>query len=528
MLCINNFKCSLSEDETLLSEKLSAYLKCSIRNIQILKKAIDARSRKEIWFVYNIAFSVDNEALLLKQNIPYVSQYIPIPEFIIPPIKKIQSPVIIGSGPAGMFAALVLAQAGVCPIILERGPSIDKRCRDVKNFWHGGKLKTQSNVQFGEGGAGTFSDGKLMTGIKKDAMTMFVLKELVKAGAPNEILYISKPHLGTDKLVNIVRNIRAKIISLGGEYRFEHQLDDIQIQNNQIRLLNIKYNEDEQYELPVQDVILALGHSARDTFEMLHNRGVPIIPKSFSIGVRIEHPQSLINRAIYHDFCNNPKLSAADYKLAVHLPNGRSAYSFCMCPGGVVVAAASEKEQVVTNGMSYYARDGENANAALLVGVTPSDFGGNHPLQGVYWQKQIENRAFCAGDKSYAAPAQRLEDMLKRRSSVKAGEVIPSYSRGVVWGSMDYVLPTFVMDTFRLAINEMDKKLHGYNFPDAVMTGVETRSSSPIRIIREEDMQSPVKGLYPAGEGAGYAGGIVSSAVDGIKAALGLLQKYVD
>ena len=437
-------------------------------------------------------------------------------------------PVVAGSGPAGMMAALCLAEAGLRPIVLERGAAVRERQKAVQKFWATGELAPETNVQFGEGGAGTFSDGKLMTGIKKDMYTAEVFRELTAAGAPEEILYLAKPHLGTDRLAQIVQNIRAEIVSLGGEYRFQNRLEDLLADDDGLKAVKIRDAGGSVYEEPVSALVLAIGHSARDTFEMLFRRGVPMTSKAFSVGVRIEHPQSLIDRAVYHDFAGHPKLGAADYKLAVHLPDGRSAYTFCMCPGGVVVPAASEEGRVVTNGMSYYARDRENANSALLVGVGPENFGSDHPLSGMYWQRRLEENAFRAGGSTYAAPAQRVEDLLKGRPSVKGGEVVPSYARGVVWGGFEHVLPAFVTETLRLSIAEMDRKLHGFNFPDAVMTGVETRSSSPIRILRGDSLQSPLTGLYPCGEGAGYAGGIVSAAADGIRVALAVLQKHAE
>ena len=432
-------------------------------------------------------------------------------------------PIVVGSGPAGMFAGLALAEAGLRPIVLERGAPVEQRQKDVSSFWHGGELKANSNVQFGEGGAGTFSDGKLMTGIKKDKFTAKVLQEFAAAGAPQEILYLAKPHIGTDKLRLVVKNIRQKILSLGGEYRFNSQLTGLVIKKDKLTAVKIT-NKKETYELPANKLFLAIGHSARDTFEMLYNSGVHMEQKPFSVGARIEHKQSLINKAQYGKAAESPYLGAADYKMAVHLPNGRSVYTFCMCPGGVVVAAASEKGRVVTNGMSEFARAAENANSALLVGVSEKDFGSSSPLAGMYFQRKLEENAFIAGGKSYRAPAVLAGDFLRRKNSRNLGEVRPSYLPGVVLGGFNQLLPEEITESLRLGIVEMAKKLHGFDCYDAVLTGVETRSSSPVRIVRDETMQSNIKGLYPCGEGAGYAGGITSAAADGLKAVYSLTE----
>ena len=521
MLRINNISLPLNAGEQQLKQKAAQKLgvkETELQNFTVSKKSVDARNKNNVHFVYSI--DCNSSSLVRDKDI----EQLPEIEQLTFNIKSDSvRPIVVGSGPAGMFAGLALAEAGLRPIVLERGAPVEQRQKDVSSFWHGGELKANSNVQFGEGGAGTFSDGKLMTGIKKDKFTAKVLQEFAAAGAPQEILYLAKPHIGTDKLRLVVKNIRQKILSLGGEYRFNSQLTGLVIKKDKLTAVKIT-NKKETYELPANKLFLAIGHSARDTFEMLYNSGVHMEQKPFSVGARIEHKQSLINKAQYGKAAESPYLGAADYKMAVHLPNGRSVYTFCMCPGGVVVAAASEKGRVVTNGMSEFARAAENANSALLVGVSEKDFGSSSPLAGMYFQRKLEENAFIAGGKSYRAPAVLAGDFLRRKNSRNLGEVRPSYLPGVVLGGFNQLLPEEITESLRLGIVEMAKKLHGFDCYDAVLTGVETRSSSPVRIVRDETMQSNIKGLYPCGEGAGYAGGITSAAADGLKAVYSLTE----
>lgn len=498
----------------------------AIQSIQLIKRSIDARNKQNIHFICTVDAELSHESAFMKKNknpkIKYVTPY----EYVIPLTKKLETrPIVIGFGPAGMFAALILAQAGQNPIVIERGSAVEKRQEQVVTFWDEGTLNTESNVQFGEGGAGTFSDGKLNTGTK-DGRARKVLLELAEAGAPREILYQARPHIGTDYLANTVRNIRKKIIALGGEIYFDTKLTNITEKNGAVSTIEVQNQNGSSTILETQHLVLAIGHSARDTYEMLYNSNlVHIEQKPFSIGARIEHPQSLINHSQFGPYANHPALGAAEYKQAVHLKNGRGVYTFCMCPGGVVVASASEEGGVVTNGMSNFARNGKNSNSGLLVGVSPADFGDIHPLAGMYLQRKLERRAFELGGKTYAAPVQRVEDFIARRASTRWGDVTPTYQRGVVPCDLSSCFNEEIYESLREGILRINQNMDGFSYGDALLTAVETRSSAPIRILRDETLQSvSLKGLYPCGEGAGYAGGIVSAAVDGIKCAEQILS----
>jgi uncharacterized FAD-dependent dehydrogenase len=486
------------------------------------RRGHDARKPGVIAFVYTLDVEVRNEAALLTKfrGSPHIG---PAPDetyrypvqAAAPPITR---PVVIGSGPCGVFAGLSLARMGLKPLILERGRSVRQRTKDVWGFWRERRFNPVSNVQFGEGGAGTFSDGKLYSGIKdRGHHIRRILQDFVDCGAPEEILYISKPHIGTLRLVKVVERLRQQIIAAGGEFRFEAQVTDVVVENNAVRGVVLAGGE----QIDSAQVVLAVGHSARDTFAMLYDKGVRIDAKPFSIGFRIEHPQHLIDVARLGRYAGNPQLGAADYKLVHHCRNGRSAYSFCMCPGGQVVAATSEEGRVVTNGMSHYSRADHNANAGIVVGITPADFGSDHPLAGIALQRELESRAFVLGGSNYNAPVQRVEDFLAARPSTALGSVTPSYTPGVTLAELGTSLPEYAITAIREALPKFDRTVKGFAMPDALLTGVETRTSSPIRIPRDEHSFESLntKGLYPAGEGAGFAGGILSAAVDGMKVA---------
>ena len=490
----------------------------AVANAVLYRRSIDARRKNDIHFTatVDVDLSVDEKTALARSKSAKAAITEPYRYEPVTPKSRDKRPLIVGLGPAGLFCALTMAQSGLRPIIVERGSRVEDRIKAVEAFWNGSELNTECNVQFGEGGAGTFSDGKLNTGTK-DSRARKVLLDMVAHGAPDSILYEALPHIGTDRLRGVVRSIREELLCMGAEIHFDTKLTDILTRDGRV-VGAVAENGDRRIDIACGEIVLAIGHSARDTFEMINGMGLMMEPKAFSVGVRIEHLQEKISRAQYGEMYR--RLPAAAYKQSVHLRDGRGVYTFCMCPGGTVVAAASETGTVVTNGMSEYARDKANANSALLVTVTPDDISGDSVLKGMSLQRRLEQAAYLAGGSNYKAPVQRVGDYLRGELSSRFGEVAPSYRPGTSFAKLDGILPDFVADSLREALPLIGRRLSGFDHPDALMTGVESRSSSPVRILRGDDMQSvSLRGLYPCGEGAGYAGGIISAAVDGIKVA---------
>ncbi len=515
MIRIKNIKLDINYEEEQLIESIAMKLRTkskNIRKIEIVKKALDTRKKGQFKYVFTIDIKIDQEHKYLKIKDVEETQVVKYK------VEKVRNsglrPVIIGSGPAGLMSGLILAEAGLQPIIIEMGKDVDSRKKDIEEFWKTGKLNKESNVQFGAGGAGTFSDGKLTTGIK-DMRRNKLLNELIYAGAPEDIIYLSKPHVGTDILIDVVRNICEKIVNLGGEIKFETKMIDFSTsEDNEIESITV-LNSDSKEVINCTDVILAVGHSSRDTFELLSEKKVDLQAKPFSVGLRIEHLQSDVNTCQYGDV----ELGSAEYKVSTKIGD-RGVYSFCMCPGGLVVASSSEENTVVTNGMSYYMRDAENANSALMVGVLPGDFGGDtNPLAGIELQRQLEAKAFEMGGSNYNAPGQMVKDYLGNKTSEKFGKVTPSYTPGVTSTNLNDLFPSYINESLKVALVDLGKKVKFFADGEAVLTGVESRSSSPVRVIRNDMMQSNIRGIYPCGEGAGYAGGIVSAGIDGIKCA---------
>ena len=520
MIRVGGIRVSLDTDLNDLAGLCEKKLKISrdrIISVKLAKKSVDARKKSDVHFIISLDIEAKGEDRLLR-TLKNASKHEEVC-YVVPDAAGMDHrPVIAGFGPAGMFAALVLAMAGARPIVLERGSDVDSRVKAVEEFQSGGRLDPECNVQFGEGGAGTFSDGKLTTGIK-DWRIGWILQRLVEFGAPGEILYLAKPHIGTDRLRGAVKALRERVISLGGEVRFNAKFCGFEAADGSLSA--VSYIQDgKSYSIDTKSLILATGHSARDVFELLFDENIALSQKNFSVGVRAEHLRIDIDRAMYGSFAGHPALKAADYKLAVHLPDGRTLYTFCMCPGGYVVAASSEEGRLAVNGMSCFARDAENSNSALLVNVGPGDYGSDHPLAGMWFQRDLEEKAFKAGGGDYSAPAAVLGDFMEGRVSTELGRVKPSYRPSIRFAAPEEYLPDFVCRSLRLGIKEMGKKIKGFDDKDTLLTGIESRSSSPVRINRGGDMQSlSLRGLYPCGEGAGYAGGIVSAAVDGMKCA---------
>ncbi len=516
------FSVKTKPDKEVLKTKAAEIIKVSaddIADVKIAKKSVDARKKSDVLHIFSIDVLLktnpEKNKIIKLKNVSEIKEF----NYSVKKVNLEKRPVIVGFGPAGFMAGLVLARAGAMPVIIEQGKCVEEREKDVQAFWKNGILNPISNVQFGEGGAGTFSDGKLTTGIK-DYRCRFVLEEFVKAGAPEEILYLAKPHIGTDNLVRMVRNIRKEIISLGGEVFFNMEMVDFKESNGVLEKV-VCENEKGIFEFDTDRLIMAIGHSSRKTFEMLYNKKINIEQKPFSVGVRIEHPQTFIDKSQYGDFAEY--LPAADYKLFTHLENGRGVYTFCMCPGGVVVGAASENGKIVINGMSYYKRSLKNANSAVLVGVDSKDFKSSHPLAGIWFQREIEEKAFLSGGGNYYAPVQTVGDFLNSKATFISentfNEVLPTYLPGVVGGDFKKIFPAEIYFSLQEGIKAFDKKIKGFADDGAVLTAPETRSSSPVRILRNDEYMSNVFGIIPCGEGCGYAGGIVSAAVDGVRCA---------
>ena len=526
MLRIEGLRLPPGADEDALRLAAAAALRIGpeeISALRVCRRSIDAR--EDVCLVYTVQVSVKREGQVLRRTrSPRVSRAVreryPLPAPVDTPAVP---PVVVGAGPAGLFCALLLARAGARPILLERGDPVERRQEKVERFWTTGQLDSDSNVQFGEGGAGTFSDGKLNTGTR-DLCHRFILGKLVELGAPESILIDARPHVGTDRLHVVLRNLRQELLRLGADLRFGHRLAELELREGAVSAAVVEA-EGRRYRLPAAQMVLALGHSARDTMEMLHSLGAAMEAKPFAVGVRVEHLQRDMDAARYGRYAGHPGLPPSSYKLACHLPGGRSVFSFCVCPGGQVVAAASEAGGTVTNGMSRYARDGENINGALLVNVTPADFGGSGPLAGIAFQRRLEAAAFALGGGGFAAPAQRIGDFLACRPSSGPGRVRPTYRPGVRFTDLRRCLPPFVAEALAEALPLLDRQIPGFAQPDGVLTAVESRSSAPARLLRGDNFQSlTIRGLYPCGEGAGYAGGIMSAAADGIHTAEHVLE----
>ncbi len=514
MFVLNNVKISLSD--TNYKKAIANKLKINenmIISYKIKKKAIDSRNKNDVFFIFNFIINVKDKVLKIVKNNKDVKEYKEL-KYAINKVKSNKKIIVVGSGPAGLFCAYNLAKAGLNPLVIERGEKVDDRINTVNRLFSEGKLNTESNLQYGEGGAGTFSDGKLTTNINDERID-YIKQTFVECGATEDIMYLSKPHIGSDILINVVKNLRNKIIDLGGKFLFNACLTNISIKDNKVSSIEINNKEN----IPCDELIIACGHSSKDTIRMLYKNGITMEQKPFSMGVRIEHLQEDINKAQYGEkFYKHSALPPADYKLAVHLPNNRSLYTFCMCPGGMVVASSSDPYTIVTNGMSYYKRNLINANSALLVNVLPSDYPTSHPLSGLDFQEKYEKLAYSLTN-SYRAPCSLYKNFIEGTLSTKLGKVKPSYKPGVIFAKIENCLPSFVTETLKLGIKELDKKLKGFANDDSILTAIESRSSSPVRILRNDNFQTNIPNIYPIGEGSGYSSGITTSAIDGLKCA---------